>query len=224
MKRLARIFLRGVTLVSILGLMALPAVALDFDFSGNFTQDNDVLLFNFTVGGSVASNVTVFSSSWLYGYPPPGGGPGGFDPMLGIWTAAGNLIAFQDDGGNIGTTLSNGVLYNHGVWDSYYQVLLDPGNYIASITQFDNFNNGTTLSAGFKYDGTPNFTFVNDYGGATQALFNGVWDDENDPRISFWQFHLLDVAEANVVPVPGTLLLLGSGLIGLAGWRRFRKS
>jgi hypothetical protein len=28
----------------------------------------------------------------------------------------------------------------------------------------------------------------------------------------------------DVVPLPPTVLLLGSGLIGLAGWRRFRKS
>ncbi len=28
----------------------------------------------------------------------------------------------------------------------------------------------------------------------------------------------------NITPLPGTLLLLGSGLLGLAGWRRFRKS
>jgi hypothetical protein len=26
-----------------------------------------------------------------------------------------------------------------------------------------------------------------------------------------------------VIPVPPTLLLLGSGLLGLGGWRRFRK-
>ncbi len=61
-----------------------PAQALDFDFSGNFTYDNDVLLFNFSVGAP--STVTVFSSSWLRG-----NSPAGFDPMLGIWGSAGNL-------------------------------------------------------------------------------------------------------------------------------------
>jgi len=218
MKRLARTLVRGLTLVSILGLMALPAAALDFDFSGTFTNDNDVGLLYFTVGGSGPSTVTVFSSSWLTGNPPVG-----FDPMLGIWTAGGTLIAFQDDGNFAGTAFSNSVSYNHGVWDSYYTVSLNPGNYIASITQYSNFNNGSTLSAGFNYDGNPNFTFDLGFGGATQPLFNGVWDT-SDGRTASWQFHLLNVAAANQVPVPGTLLLLGSGLAGLSGWRRFRKS
>jgi hypothetical protein len=31
-------------------------------------------------------------------------------------------------------------------------------------------------------------------------------------------------ATITTVPVPSTLLLLGSGLLGLGGWRRFRKS
>jgi hypothetical protein len=38
-----------------------PAKAADFDFSGTFQNDNDVLLFNFNVGAD--STITIFSSS-----------------------------------------------------------------------------------------------------------------------------------------------------------------
>jgi hypothetical protein len=44
-----------------------------------------------------------------------------------------------------------------------------------------------------------------------------------------WQFgdsyeHLIYTVEGTVVPLPPTVWLLGSSLLGLAGWRRFRKS
>lgn len=186
-----------------------PAKALDFDFSGTFTQDNNVVSLFFSVGA--ASTVTVFSSSW---------DDGGFDPILAIWDLAGNKLAEQDDGLTVGSTSSNAVSYTHGTWDSYYQVNLAAGTYRATIAQYNNFSVSNQFSDGFIHDGNPNFTFDNNFGGATQPFFNGVWDN-NDPRTGNWAFHILNVEQASQAPdATSSLGLMGLALAALAAVRR----
>jgi hypothetical protein len=205
--------LRIGALCLIAGSLATSAQAADFDFAGTFTYDNDISLLNFSVGQT--STITIFSSSWIAGDSGLG-----FDPILAIWDNAGNYLYEQDDGGNVGSTLSNGVLYQHGTWDSYFSVSVGAGNYTASIAQYSNFRNGGNLSNGFTHDGNPNFTY--DAGWGPQPYFNGVWSG-NDGRTGDWEFHILDVDSASVVPEPATVTLLGICIVGLGGYGFIRR-
>jgi hypothetical protein len=210
-------FLVFLCCLSALVFLCYPSHASDFDFSGTFTHDNDISLLGFTL--DLDSNITIFSSSWGDDNAATDGyvAGGGFDPILAIWDSSGNLVAEQDDGLNVGSTLSNGVSYSHGWWDSYFNVNLVSGDYTASIAQFDNFAAGSNLSDGFVHDGEPNFTTA--FG--SQPLFNGYWNLGDDPRTGDWEFHILNVQSASgpgsLVPEPSTMLLLGTGLVGLAG-------
>lgn len=170
-----------------------PAIALDFDFSGTIQSHNDVRLFNFT--STNAGVVTLFSSSW---------DDGGFDPMLGLWNNAGGLIHFQDDGHNIGSTVSNGIPYSHGDFDSYYSAPIVAGTYTVSLTTYNNFNLGTLLSDGFEFDGQAPIPITS-------------WDQPaNGLRTGDFTFHVLNVDSLTPVPLPGSLLFLGLGILSLA--------
>jgi hypothetical protein len=78
---------------------------------------------------------------------------------------------------------------------------------------------GDLYSAYINDNPTPVSTFVNnEFTSGRIALYDfGIFTQ--DERQSFDNVKLYD----NAVPLPPTVLLLGSGLLGLAGWRRFRK-
>jgi hypothetical protein len=179
------------------------ASATDFDFSGALQAHNDVLLVNFTT--NTDTTVTLFSSSW---------DDGGFDPMLGLWDSTGSLITWQDDGHNIGSTLSNSVSYDHGDWDSYYSQFLTAGTYTVSLSTFFNTPNGSNLSDGFAYDSQTPIAFAS-------------WDQPmSGIRTGDYEFHVLNVDTASSnqpVPEPATMLLFGTGLASLVGARLRRK-
>jgi hypothetical protein len=71
--------------------------AADFSFMGNFTEDDEVQLFNFTVGST--SDVTLRSYSYAGGINAAGQtiARGGFDPILALFNSSGLRIGEQDD-------------------------------------------------------------------------------------------------------------------------------
>lgn len=196
----------------------LTARAAAFDFSGQFSQDNDVLHFDFSVG--TPGTVTLFTSSWF---------DGGFDPILALWDSAGNQLLEQDDGSLGGMLVSNGVSYDYGEFDSYIAINLAAGNYIATLAQYDNFSVSSVLADGFLRDADPNFT-------AAFACSNGrfcegsLTDSNGNPvepnRTAAWDLHFLDVdsASVNSVPEPPTIMLLGLAGLFLLGGRYGRLS
>ncbi len=192
--------------------LPVPALPAAFDFNGSFSQDNDVVRFNFSLG--LPGAVTLFTSSWL---------GGGFDPILTLWDGGGNQILEQDDGSLGGSLLSNGVTYNYGEFDSYINMSLAAGNYIATLTQYDNFSVSTLLADGFLRDTDPVFTAA--FGCSNGQFCEGsLLDSNNNPvepnRTASWDVHFLDVdsASINSVPEPPTWALLSlSGLFFLGG-------
>lgn len=214
-----------------------PASATNYSYTGNFTQDDNVQLFNFSVTGS-SSNVYLVS----YGY---GGGTqangnvvsrGGLDTILTLFNASdGSEITYNDDGssscfggaaslvpgindGNTDPTTGN-------LYDTCFNSTINPGNYTVAVTEYNNFAVGPNLSDGFMQDGQGNFT--SGYG-----CSNGKFCDVGgNNRTGAWAYDILGVSSASVVPPPSqgvpepsTFALVGFGLLGLGASRKRRRA
>jgi len=194
----------------VMAAMAVPSSAATLSYSGNFTNDNDVVQISFTLTD------TVFVSFQTFGY---GGGvngagqvilPGGFEPTLQLFFATTGDIA-------------SGTMYPGAApdpcgpripdpnranlcLDVFSQVSLNAGSYILAITQNPNVTAGNNLSAGFIYDLDPNFAT------GFQGVSSGL------PGDSHWA---LDIT---VSPEPGAALLMAPALLLIGVIRRRRKN
>jgi hypothetical protein len=153
-------------------------------FNGSFTADDNVQLLPFTE--SSPSLVTLQTSSYA---------AGGFDPIVTVFDATGLLIGQNDDGVGVPPDPSTGEAL-----DALLTLSLTPGQYVVSITQFDNFAVGPTLADGFVESGLGNFT---------AALFDcgapNFCDVTGSARTSQWALTIS--AQAVGVSEPSTMAL-----------------
>lgn len=172
--------------------------AADFSFTGNFEHDDEVQEFNFTVTAPM-SDVTLRTWSYAGGTNDAGAeiARGGFDPIVTLFDASGNLMGENDDSGLVPDPAGG------NAWDSLLTRNLSAGDYTATVTQYSSFANGPLLGDGFQ--------------GTSQTNFGA--------RDSHWAMDILNVNTASVgasyisevpsIPEPESyaLLLAGLGLI-----------
>jgi len=205
------------TALSMTALHTLPAEAANFSFRGTFSQDDNVQLFNFTVGAP--STVTLRSYSYAGGTQADGTviPRGGFDPILALFDSTGARINQNDDGfpPNVPIDPPTGVSY-----DTFLQSTLAVGNYTVAVMQFNNFA-GLTLSSLFSRQGQGNFTATSYPCG--QSAF---CDITRNGRTNAWAFDVLNVAQATQVEAVPEPLTVGGAMLaigGLTAARRKRK-
>lgn len=174
-------------------------------------------------------------------------------PAFGSLTGFGDSSQKFADSYPIVQTLPANVTYNLKAYAKYSSITQDPGTYNPATNVFlSNSLTGSPITTvgispanitfqetspfGFfdRLNGGPNLVFANDnpnQGGGNGVIFQispthwiVAFEDGGLGSVLGDEDYNDLVLNVTAVPLPPSSLLLGSGLLGLAFWRRFRKS
>lgn len=211
---------------SILGLLSLslPAFASTFNFSGVFTQDDNLLQFQFTIAG----NASVVIQSYSYAGNGTDIPAGGFAPVLALFgpVPSGDPLVLGYDAG--GSSPSCGPRLIDSLTGLCYDAYLAPGvlsagTYLVTLTENDNLPAGTDYASGFAEQGNGNFTGAN-FGPGSGSFY----DPFGNQRTASYAFAIsaVDSAISLSTPEPSGLvsLLASLSLLACAGMKRRKRT
>lgn len=182
------------------------------NFNGTFSQDDNVVLFTYTV--AVAGPVNVYTTSFTTDVS--NNPTGGFSPILTVFDSTGQWL-FDNSGFGAQTNASL-------TWVS------DAGaQYIVALTEYDNYSIASgddgNLSEGFVEAGNGNFTANPPFNPSLPGGFydgTGGLQTTGDWAVTFTADDTQGL-QAGEVPEPGPLSLAGAGLALILGCKPLRK-
>jgi hypothetical protein len=200
MRKILRIFL-AMGLVAMMATSALASLALDFTSSSNSFSPSTQYSLGFSFSPKVSVNVTAL------GYFDADANGLVTSHPVGIYDANGNLLAFT-------TVSTTDPLTSWFRFHDITPLTLEANQTYVIAGYTSNQDNYTWDPEGFTTDS--NINFLSDrYIGSLSLAF----PTSSSGVTGYFGPNFL----VSAVPVPPTVILLGSGLLSLAGWRRFRK-